>query len=153
MPNERRLTAIRTSEVVAMVAAFVAYFCVYGFRKPFTAGTYDAAGAWGLGFKELIVLTQVAGYTLSKFAGICVVAEMPPRHRIAALLGLVSLAEAGLVAFGLLPRPWAALDGPASKTIAARNSPIEYSGPEVPPTARRSVADSARSVAAVSCSG
>ena len=97
------------SEVVAMVAAFVVYFCVYGFRKPFTAGTYDAAGAWGLGFKELIVLTQVAGYTLSKFAGIRVIAELPPRHRIVALLGLVVLAEVGLLAFGLLPRPWAAL--------------------------------------------
>jgi hypothetical protein len=92
-----------------MVAAFVAYFCVYGFRKPFTAGTYDTDGVWGLGFKEFIVLTQVAGYTLSKFAGIRVIAEMPPRRRIAALLGLVALAEAGLVAFGLLPRPWAAL--------------------------------------------
>jgi hypothetical protein len=33
-----------------MVAAFVAYFCVYGFRKPFTAGTYDTDGVWGLGF-------------------------------------------------------------------------------------------------------
>ena len=109
MPNERRLTAIRSSEVVAMVAAFVAYFCVYGFRKPFTAGAYDAAGAWEIGFKELIVLTQVAGYTLSKFVGIRVVAEVPPRRRIAVLLGLVALAEAGLVAFGLLPRPWAAL--------------------------------------------
>ena len=109
MPNERRLTAIRTSEAVAMVAAFVVYFCVYGFRKPFTAGTYDAAGVWGLGFKELIVLTQVAGYTLSKFAGIRVIAELPPRHRIVALLGLVVLAEVGLLAFGLLPRPWAAL--------------------------------------------
>ena len=92
-----------------MAAAFVAYFCVYGFRKPFTAGTYDTDGIWGLGFKELIVLTQVVGYTLSKFAGIRVIAEMPPRLRIAALLGLVALAEAGLVAFGLLPRPWSAL--------------------------------------------
>lgn len=92
-----------------MVAAFVAYFCVYGFRKPFTAGTYDTDGVWGLGFKELIVLTQVVGYTLSKFVGIRVVAEVPPRLRIAALLGLVALAEAGLVAFGLLPRPWSAL--------------------------------------------
>lgn len=92
-----------------MVAAFVAYFCVYGFRKPFTAGTYDSDGVWGLGFKELIVLTQVVGYTLSKFVGVRVVAEVPPRRRIVALLGVVALAEAGLVAFGLLPRPWAAL--------------------------------------------
>lgn len=92
-----------------MVAAFVAYFCVYGFRKPFTAGTYDTDGVWGLGFKELIVLTQVVGYTLSKFVGIGVVAEVQPRRRIALLLGLVALAEAGLVAFGLLPRPWAAV--------------------------------------------
>ena len=92
-----------------MVAAFVAYFCVYGFRKPFTAGTYDSDAVWGLGFKELIVLTQVVGYTLSKFVGVRVVAEVPPRRRIVALLGVVALAEAGLVAFGLLPRPWAAL--------------------------------------------
>lgn len=92
-----------------MVAAFVAYFCVYGFRKPFTAGTYDTDGVWGLGFKELIVLTQVVGYTLSKFVGIRVVAEVPPRRRISLLLGLVALAEAGLVVFGLLPRPWAAV--------------------------------------------
>jgi len=92
-----------------MVAAFVAYFCVYGFRKPFTAGTYDTDGVWGIGFKELIVLTQVAGYTLSKFAGTRVIAEVPPHRRIAALLGLAALAEAGLIAFGSLPRPWAAL--------------------------------------------
>ena len=109
MPHERRLIGIRISEVVAMMAAFVAYFCVYGFRKPFTAGTYDTDGVWGIGFKELIVLTQVAGYTLSKFAGIRVVAEVPPRRRIALLVGLVVFAEAGLVAFGGLPRPWAAV--------------------------------------------
>ena len=37
-----------------MVAAFVAYFCVYGFRKPFTAGTYDTDGVWGLGFNVVV---------------------------------------------------------------------------------------------------
>jgi len=105
---ERRLPGGRLAEVVAMVAAFVVYFCVYGFRKPFTAGRFDEVGALGLGFKELIVLTQVAGYTLSKFLGIRVIAEVAPRRRIAVLLGLVTLSEAGLVIFALLPRPWAA---------------------------------------------
>lgn len=108
MPTGRREIGERLSEAVAMAAAFVVYFCVYGLRKPFTAGSYEAGGAWGLGFKEFIVLAQVAGYTFSKFLGVRVVAEVPARRRIPLLLVLVAAAEAGLVAFGMLPRPWAA---------------------------------------------
>lgn len=96
-------------ETVAMVAAFVAYFSVYGFRKPLTSASFTDGGTLGMGFKEIVVLAQVGGYTISKFLGIRVIAEMPPHRRAVALVGLVSVAEAGLVILGALPRPWAAV--------------------------------------------
>ena len=99
----------RASEAVAMGAAFVVYFSVYGFRKPFTAARFADVGALGLGYKEIVVLAQVSGYTISKFLGIRVIAEMRPERRAGALVALVALAEAGLVLLGVLPRPWAAV--------------------------------------------
>ena len=32
----------------AVAAAFGTYFCMYGFRKPFTAGKFEGADIWGL---------------------------------------------------------------------------------------------------------
>lgn len=99
-------------EAVAMAAAFTVYFSVYGFRKPFTAAPFAGPGLLGLGFKELVVLAQVAGYTLAKFIGIGVIAEMRAERRIASLLALVAVAEGGLVLLAVLPAPWNAV-GPA----------------------------------------
>ncbi len=91
----------------AATAAFATYFCMYGFRKPFTAATFaDAAEVGGIDFKTVVVATQVLGYTLSKFIGIKVISEMPPRRRAVAILLLIAVAEVGLVIFGVLPRPW-----------------------------------------------
>jgi hypothetical protein len=47
----------------------------------------------------------VLGYTLSKFLGIKVVAEVSPHRRAALLLGLIAAAEAALLLFGLTPPP------------------------------------------------
>lgn len=91
---------------LAVVAAFGAYFSMYGLRKPFTAATYGDAQAFGVGLKEALVISQVLGYTISKFVGIRVVSELPARRRAIALLGLVLVAELALVAFAVLPRPW-----------------------------------------------
>lgn len=95
--------------VWVVMAAFGSYFCMYGFRKPFTAGSFTDTTLWGIGFKTVLVTSQVAGYTLSKFIGIRVIAEMPPHRRAAVMLWLVLLAEAALILFGLLPRPWNAV--------------------------------------------
>ncbi len=92
-----------------LIAAFGSYFCMYGFRKPFAAAAYSDTVIWGLGLKTLLVTSQVAGYALSKFIGIKVVAEMPPQRRALTMLGLVLFAEAALIAFGLLPHPWNAV--------------------------------------------
>ncbi len=89
-----------------IVAAFGTYFCMYAFRKPFTAATYEDTVWLGLGFKTVLVAAQVAGYTLSKFIGIKVVSEMPARYRAVSILGLIAIAELALLLFAITPMPW-----------------------------------------------
>lgn len=93
----------------ALTAAFGTYFCMYMFRKPFTAAAFDQATGWGIGLKFLLVASQVAGYTVSKFIGIKVVAELPPRYRAWGIVGLIALAQLALVMFALVPPPWNAV--------------------------------------------
>ncbi|MFZ4574665.1 MAG: DUF5690 family protein, partial [Phycisphaerales bacterium] len=90
----------------AVVAAFGTYFCMYGFRKPFTAAGFKGTEFLETDFKSVLVIAQVAGYTISKFVGIKVVSEMQPMRRAVGILVLIGIAEAALVLFGLLPRPW-----------------------------------------------
>jgi hypothetical protein len=77
--------------VWAIVAAFGTYFCMYGFRKPFTAAGFEGSQALGTDFKSLLVIAQVAGYTISKFVGIKVISEMKPAGRAAAILLLIGI--------------------------------------------------------------
>ncbi len=88
-----------------MLAAFGSYACMYGFRKPFTAGAY-ADSAWGGGFKAWLVTAQVLGYTVSKFVGIRIIAEMKPERRAWMFLGLVGMAELALLLFAITPVPY-----------------------------------------------
>src|SRR5262245_16055712 len=75
-----------------VVAAFGAYFCMYGFRKPFTAGEFAGASLFGLSYFPALVAAQMLGYTLSKFLGIKVIAEIRPHRRVALMLGLIVVA-------------------------------------------------------------
>lgn len=95
--------------VWSVVAAFGAYSCMYAFRKPFTAATYGDVDLYGYSFKSVLVTSQVAGYTISKFVGIKVVAEVLPGRRAAVLLLLVGIAELALLAFAVVPPPWNAV--------------------------------------------
>src|SRR5262245_4422077 len=74
-------------------AALGAYFCMYAFRKPFTAATYSGGMVWGVGEKTALVTAQVLGYALSKLIGIRVVAQITPARRAAAILMLIAMAE------------------------------------------------------------
>ena len=87
----------------AGVAGFVTYFSMYAFRKPFLATAYDGEGLAGLDLKTLLVVSQVAGYTLSKYIGIKVCSETRRRHRLGFLLWLVFAAESSWLLFALLP--------------------------------------------------
>jgi hypothetical protein len=99
----------RALSVWCVVAAFGAYFCMYGFRKPFTAGAYAEPSLGGVDSKSILVTAQVLGYTLSKFIGIKVVAEVEPRRRAALLLMLIGVAQAALLLFAATPAPFNAL--------------------------------------------
>jgi len=87
----------------AMIAAFGTYFCMYAFRKPFNAAAYDYV-LWGWDAKTILVVSQVLGYTASKFLAIKFVSEMRPERRALAILVLIAIAQAALVLFGLVPR-------------------------------------------------
>ena len=89
-----------------IIAAFGTYFCMYGFRKPFTAATYEDMVWLGIGFKTILIASQVTGYTISKFIGIKVVSEMQPKYRAITILALIAVAEVALLMFALTPRPW-----------------------------------------------
>jgi hypothetical protein len=89
----------------SVTAAFGTYFCMYGFRKPYTAAGFAGGTIWGLGEKPVLVGAQVLGYTASKVLGIRVIAEMPPARRAGGIIALVVAAEATLVLFGALPQP------------------------------------------------
>jgi hypothetical protein len=95
-----------SASAFCVAAAFGTYFCMYAFRKPFTAGTYADVTLWGIGYKTVLVTAQVLGYTVSKFLGIKVVSEVSPRRRAALLLGLVAIAELALLLFALTPPPF-----------------------------------------------
>ena len=96
----------------AIFAAFSTYFCMYAFRKPFAAGTFEGqVEAFGLSmdYKILLVISQVVGYCLSKFIGIKVISEMTGARRSIAILAVICSAWGALLLFPFLPRPWGAI--------------------------------------------
>ncbi|MFV0432459.1 MAG: DUF5690 family protein [Leucobacter sp.] len=87
------------------LAAFCVYFSMYAFRKPYAAGTYEVVDGWNIefGFKELLVISQILGYALSKVIGIKVISEMRPSRRAPPILLLIGVSLLGLVLFAILP--------------------------------------------------
>ncbi|MFM9063689.1 MAG: DUF5690 family protein, partial [Pirellula sp.] len=97
----------------AITAAFGTYFCMYMYRKPFTAAGFksetlssDAVGDWDQ--KAVLVSAQVIGYLLSKIIGIRVVSEAQRQQRAWIILGLILSALGSLLLFALVPRSWQA---------------------------------------------
>jgi hypothetical protein len=101
-----RLQRLAANPAWALIAAFGTYFCMYGFRKPYTAATYSDAAYFGMDYKILLIMAQTIGYVIAKWAGIKIVSEIKPGQRIVVLLGLILFAEFMLLLFGVVPRPW-----------------------------------------------
>ena len=103
----------RAFSAYAIIAAFSVYFCMYAFRKPFTAakfeGEYDVPGLGPLDWKIILVVSQVLGYTLSKFLGIKFVSEMSATRRGLGIVALIAIAELALVLFAITPAPYSAI--------------------------------------------
>jgi hypothetical protein len=92
----------------AGTVAFATYFCMYAFRKPFAAASFAGLHLWGTGIelKTAFVVSQIIGYTISKFVGIKVCSEISAAGRAAALLVLIGVAEGALLLFALVPPDW-----------------------------------------------
>jgi phosphonate degradation associated HDIG domain protein len=90
----------------AVGAAFGTYFCMYAFRKPFAAARFDGQQFLDgdIGLKTAFVVSQILGYTASKYIGIKVCPEVRPGRRAGMLVLLVLLAEISLILFAILPR-------------------------------------------------
>ena len=78
---------------------------MYAFRKPFTAASFQGLKFFDtdINLKTAFVLSQLVGYTLSKFIGIKVCSEIDKARRTKMLIGLILVAEVALVLFAVLP--------------------------------------------------
>ncbi|MCC6289437.1 MAG: hypothetical protein IT249_16280 [Chitinophagaceae bacterium] len=104
---KRLLTTSKPFFIIwCMLAAFGTYFCMYAFRKPFNAGTYEGLTLWDIHYKTILIISQVFGYMLSKFMGIKVISELKSTSRTKLIIGLILFAETALLLFGLVPHPY-----------------------------------------------
>lgn len=87
----------------AIIASFSTYFCMYAFRKPFSAGYYEDMTFFGLELKTALVISQILGYTLSKYIGIKICSEVTWAQRARYLVFLIVAAQASLVLFAVVP--------------------------------------------------
>lgn len=90
----------------AAIFAFLAYSSIFAFRKPFTAGNFTDQLYFGITYKTLLIISQVVGYMLSKFAGIKFIAELKSRGRFRATVILVMIAWFALLIFAVIPAPY-----------------------------------------------
>jgi hypothetical protein len=89
----------------AVSLAFLAYACMFAFRKPFAAAAFRDAAGWNsqVQLKTAFVIAQIVGYAVSKFVGIRVCSESARRWRAVQLILLIAAAEGALVLFAMLP--------------------------------------------------
>ncbi len=91
--------------IFAIGTSFSTYFCMYAFRKPFSAAQFEGLSLLGtqVELKTAFVISQVIGYALSKYLGIKFCSEMTRGRRLSMLIGLVAVAEIALLLFAVLP--------------------------------------------------
>lgn len=92
--------------IFLIAGAFITYFSMYAFRKPFTAAEYEGLTVFGFDYKIVAVFTQVIGYTTSKFFGIKIISELKAASRIKIILVLIGIAWLSLLLFGVIPEPY-----------------------------------------------
>lgn len=93
----------------ASMAAFGAYFCMYMYRKPYAAALFEGQMLFGLDYKIVLIISQVAGYACSKFLGIRIISSMKPESRAYYYIGLIGIALIGLSLFYFSSPAWSML--------------------------------------------
>lgn len=88
------------------LTSFVAYCCMYGFRKPFTVAEFSNYRFMGISYKVCLVISQVLGYMLSKFYGIRFISTMKPERRAFYIIFVIGIAWLSLLMFAIIPAPY-----------------------------------------------
>lgn len=88
------------------LSSFVVYTCMYGFRKPYTAASFNGIHLFGISYKVVLVISQVFGYMFSKFYGIRFIATMQPEKRAGFIVKLILSSWVSLLLFGVVPAPY-----------------------------------------------
>lgn len=92
--------------VYGFIFAFITYFCMYAYRKPYTALSYDGEELWGINFKTVLITVQTIGYLISKILGIKFISELSHNHRGEFIILLITLSEVSLLFFPIIPTPY-----------------------------------------------
>lgn len=92
--------------VYGFIFAFITYFCMYAYRKPYTALSYDGEELYGLSFKTVLIIVQTIGYLLSKVLGIKYISELSHNHRGEYIILLITISEISLIFFPIIPTPY-----------------------------------------------
>jgi hypothetical protein len=88
----------------AIFASFSTYFCMYAFRKPFSAAQYEDMNFFtGASLKSAFVISQLIGYVLAKIIGTKVCSEISRERRPLGLVLMILVAQVGLFLFAVLP--------------------------------------------------
>jgi MFS family permease len=95
-----------TTAIFSAVVCFCAYTSIFCFRKAFNVAPYAGYQLFGIDFKILLVITQVAGYMLSKFYGIKFISELKRTGRGKLILILVGISWLAWLLFALVPPPY-----------------------------------------------
>lgn len=111
MPSSRISSRLQRSPawifiIYVSLSSFIVYTCMYGFRKPFTAASFNGIYLFGISYKVVLVISQVLGYMVSKFYGIRFIAAMQPSRRAGFIIKLILTAWATLLLFALVPAPY-----------------------------------------------
>ena len=85
-----RWLSTQGDKTIAIYASFVAwatYFCIYGYRKPWSAATWTSTSSLGgMDPKSWLTISQTIGYLLGKVLSIGFVTALAPEHRFRALV-------------------------------------------------------------------
>lgn len=92
--------------IKASIAVFITYLSMYAFRKPFTAAQFLNKTLWGVDYKILLIITQLVGYTISKYFGIKIISELPAKKRTVTLISLMAFSWLSLLFFAIVPFPY-----------------------------------------------
>ncbi|RYY54879.1 MAG: hypothetical protein EOO09_12605 [Chitinophagaceae bacterium] len=92
--------------LLAAIAAFCVYTCMYAFRKPFTSATFDGLVYFEISYKSWLVIAQTIGYTVSKFYGISFIGGLKDQRNAVVIVKFIGIAWIALLLFALVPAPY-----------------------------------------------